>query len=371
MFLKRRRFFYSILLVACLLLIGLIFLWKNFVTTPLIEGKSDIIYVAPGSSIYSVSQNLQAKGVLRYPKLFILLAKLQGKDKKLKAGEYKIDPGITPNQLLTKFVEGKVILRHFTIVEGWTLRQVFTSINSNRFLSHTLSKLTDIDISKKIGTQRPNVEGFLYPDTYLFAAGVQDVTILKKAYWNMHRNLTELWKNRAANLPYKDPYSALIVASLIEKETARPEERAKISGVIMRRLQKKMLLQIDASVIYGLKDSYAGKLTRNDLKIDTPFNTYLHPGLPPTPIGMPGMPSIIAALHPEQGNALYYVARGDGSHEFTNTLQQHHEAVKKYHIEHLQIDGTGWLKESAIPWFNNPNLGKVNLLLGFDQMNIH
>lgn len=366
MFVVFRRLFYSVVVLGCLILIGLGFLWKNFTDTPLIVGKNEIIYVPPGSSISSVAKTLETKGILKHPELFIILAKIEGKQKELKAGEYLVDSGITPKQLLTKFVQGKVIMRQFTIVEGWTLKQVFSSINANPYLAHTLTSLSPLDFSKKMGSTSDNYEGRFYPDTYLFAAGVPDVVILKKAFWAMEKSLEDLWKNRAADLPYDDSYSALIVASLIERETARGEERAKVAGVIVRRLKKNMLLQIDASVIYGLGDEYNGKLTRADLKKDTPFNTYMHAGLPPTPIAMPSLPSIYAALHPEPGDALYYVAKGDGTHEFTSTLEQHHEAVKKYHVEHLEPTKSDSQPDSLIPWFNNPSPQQLNQLFGFE-----
>lgn len=360
-FLILRRVLFSLLLIGFIALGGAIWMWKTFITAPLTE-KSQIIYVPPGSSINAVSRTLHARGLLSHPIYFILLARFQGQTKRLKAGEYELEPGITPNQLLTKLATGKVILRHFTIVEGWTLKQVFVSINSNRYLTHTIPALSLLDISQKIGANTQLFEGTFYPDTYLFAAGVPDVTILKKAFWMMQRNLDSLWQKRALNLPYNDPYSALIVASLIEKETARPEERAQIAGVIVRRLEKRMLLQIDASVIYGLGETYSGKLTRDDLQKDTPYNTYLHTGLPPTPIAMPSLASVVAALHPAPGTSLYYVARGDGSHEFTNSLEEHHNAVKKFHIKHLEFEEEEFKLVPVVPWFNNPNLDQVNLL---------
>jgi UPF0755 protein len=354
MVLVLRRFFYCLLLLACFALIGA-FLWKKGVNNPLPIEKNEIIYVSPGSSIYSIAEALASKGILPHPRLFLLLAKLEGKEKKLKTGEYLLHPGITPKQLLTELVEGKVMLRKFTVIEGWTLKQVFNSIDNNPYLTHTLKRLTTGDFSKKMGFQYTSFEGYFYPDTYLFAAGIQDVVILKKAFWNMKQKLDILWKKRSTGLPYPHPYSALIVASLIERETARPEERAKIAGVIIRRLQKKILLQIDASVIYGLGEAYTGKLSRDDLRRDTPFNSYLHTGLPPTPIAMPSLPSIIAALHPEAGTSLYYVARGDGTHEFTDTLAEHHAAVRKYHHpEHLDVYNPRF--QGKVPWFSDQQI---------------
>jgi len=362
-----RRIFYILLLISVLLLIAFGLVWKKIIDTPLINEKSEVIYIPPGSSIYTVATMLYESHKIRHPKLLALIATLQGKSKKLKAGEYLLTPGITPNQLLTKLVEGKVFLRPLTIVEGWTLKQVLRSVNKNSHLLHTINTLTPPELSQRLGTDQVNLEGALFPDTYLFAAGVADIHILKKALWTMHNKLLPLWNTRAKGLPYQNPNEVLVVASLIEKETARPEERAKIAGVILRRLEKKMRLQIDASVIYGMGALYKGRLTREDLKIDTPYNTYLHAGLPPTPIAMPGLPSIYAALHPDKGNALYYVARGDGSHEFTSNLQAHINAIKKFHVRHLEPALANSMQEQThpyIPWFNLPSLHELNLLSG-------
>lgn len=332
----RRLLLFVALFFVCIL-ISTGFFWKKFLDSPLNVTKPIIFEVTPGSRIEKVASDLQRQGYTRYPMLLILLARLQGYDQHLKTGEYQLLPGMKPEQLLKKIVKGKVYLRRYTLVEGWTLKQVFTSLKNNSFLQHTIDS-ADLDkLAKSIGTNSANLEGFFNPDTYLFAKGVPDITILKKAYWKMQDNLTHYWVARDPNLPYNDSYSALIVASLIEKETARPEERAKIAGVIIRRLQQHMRLQIDASVIYGLADQYKGKLTHSDLKVDTPYNTYLHDGLPPTPIAMPSLPSIIAAMHPASGDELYYVAKGDGSHEFTATLEDHIAAIKKYHVQTLPL----------------------------------
>jgi UPF0755 protein len=358
------------LLIAFLSFIVLFFTWKNFLETPLITGKRQTLYVSPGSTIYSVAHTLGSRGILPHPQWFIWLARSEHQMHNLKAGEYLLEVGITPQTLLKKLVEGKVILRRFTLVEGWTLKQVFASMHANPYLLHTIAntKVTIDQICKKIGTDRRNIEGVLYPDTYLFAAGVSDMVIIKKAFWSMQRSLAKLWKKRDTSLSLEDPYSALIVASLIEKETARPDERAKIAGVIMRRLEKKMPLQIDAAVIYGLGNFYNGKLTREDLQMDTPYNTYLHVGLPPTPIAMPSLPSIVAALHPESGTSLYYVARGDGSHEFTDTLEAHHQAVKKYHPNYLELNRNGNTNGINL-WFNDTDKQALDKLRPFLKLN--
>lgn len=325
-----RRFLLALIFLCCLPFAALLF-WKNFVDAPVLVSHDVIFYVKPNSSVFTVAQSLESQGIISHAQLFMLLAKLEGDLHHLKVGEYKVNPGMTSKELLAELVNGKVYLRKYTLVEGWNFKKVVLALDKNPYLLHTIHKTALADIAKKIGATQENFEGYFYPDTYLFAAGVDDLVILKQAYRSMHNALQKAWQNRAANLPYQNPYIALIVASLIEKETAQSKERAKIAGVILRRLQKNMRLQIDASVIYGLGDAYKNTLTKEDLKKDTPYNTYLHEGLPPTPIAMPSMPSIIAALHPKPGTSLYYVARGDGYHEFTDTLQDHHEAVRKYH----------------------------------------
>lgn len=334
---RLRKIFYSIIVACFIALVSIILAWKHFLDTPLNATQSLLFYIPAGSSIGSIAHRLKQAGILSHPHLFIFMARLEGQANYIKAGEYQIDPGTTPHQLLIKMVEGRVFLRQFTIVEGWTLKQVLNSINSNPYLQHTLSRYNPEMLTQKFHIPLSNLEGYLYPDTYLFAAGVADLVIFKRAFMTMQKNLMKEWQGRNQDLPYQNPYSALIAASLIEKETARPQERSRIAGVIIRRLKKHMLLQIDASVIYGLGDEYTGKLSLNDLKKDTPFNTYLHSGLPPTPIAMPSLPSIIAALHPQEGSELYYVARGDGTHEFSDTLEKHHQAIHKYHVQHLEI----------------------------------
>lgn len=337
MWLALRRIIYALLSIILLAIITLGLIWKIYINSPLPVHADTIIYVPPGSSMYSVAKKLEKDQIVTHPIVFMLFAMANGKQKSFIAGEYLLTANITPRQLINKFIHGKVYYRRYTIIEGWNIKQVLNSINTNPYLHHTINNLSPDDISKQLGLTQNNFEGYLFPDTYFFSFGAKDIIILKKAHRNMQQKLDKLWQNRAQNLPYDDPYSALIVASLIEKETAKKEERTKIAGVIQRRLQLKMPLQIDAAVIYGLGNHYRGKLTRADLKIDSPYNTYLHKGLPPTPISMPSLPSIEAALHPESGTALYYVARGDGYHEFTDSFQAHLAAIKKYRVDYLDF----------------------------------
>lgn len=331
----RKSVLLTLSILAVLFFIALAVSWRQFLITPLTQHPI-VFDIAPGSSIKTVSKKLHAMGVVQKPSYFVFLAFLDGVTKHIKAGEYQIDAGSTPQQFIMKLAKGKVVLHPFTIVEGWNLNQVLNGAKKNPYLRHNLNT-TNIDLfAKKLSLGDKSLEGNLYPDTYLFAKGVNDTVIIKKAYALMQKKLTKAWKDRDKTLFYKTPYDALIIASLIEKETARANEREKIAGVIIRRIQKNMLLQIDASVIYGLGSNYKGKLTKSDLKVNTPYNTYMHKGLPPSPIAMPGYPSIVAALHPLSGSEIYYVAKGDGSHEFTNTLEEHRKAIHKYRMNYLK-----------------------------------
>ncbi len=344
-----RRILLLVVFFGCIFVSSALF-WQNFLDSPLKITKPVLFDVTPGSSIEKVAANLQLQGYTRYPMLVIMLARWQGTDKKLKKGEYELTPGMTPAQFLEKVAKGKVFLRHYTLVEGWTLNQVLATLANNPFLHHTINPSDLSLLATQVGVNQSNFEGYLNPDTYLFARGIADTVIVKQAYLKMQNNLYKYWATRDPNVPFTTPYEALIAASLIEKETAKPDERAKIAGVIVRRLRQHMRLQIDASVIYGLGNQYQRKLTRDDLKIDSPYNTYLHDGLPPTPIAMPSVASLIAALHPAAGNELYYVARGDGSHEFTATLAEHIAAIKKFHVQLLFPDAK--LPDNALPQSN-------------------
>lgn len=360
-----RRVLYSLLILTFLIVICISLIVRRYVNTPLPVVKPEIVYVKPGSSIDDFAKILYARHLLTHPKFFIWYAKVAKREKNLKSGEYLLAKGLTPKQLLIHVIMGKIYLRRFTIIEGWTLQHVLNSLNNNRHLAHTLKNITREDFAKKIGINAQNFEGMFFPDTYLFAAGVSDTVILKKAFKNMQTKLDRIWASRANDLQYHDPYTALIIASLVEKETANKQDKPKIAAVIIRRLEKKMLLQIDASVIYGLGQQYSGKLTYSDLKVDTPYNTYLHPGLPPTPIGMPSVSSLLAAVHPTKDTALYYVAKGDGSHVFSNNFREHLVAVNQYRIKQADLASKQFQYNfKIIHWFDHPEL---NLLTTQDN----
>lgn len=304
----------------------------SFLTSPIIPANKTLVYdFAPGTGILQLSYRLQYLGYLPNHNYLIWLAEWRGVIQKLQAGIYEFKGGLTPDQLLQQLVQGQVLQLDFTLVDGWTFNEMMKALNQAPYIKHTVANDTPMQIQailKIKGTNNP--EGLFYPNTYRYVAGSSDVTLLKRMYHTMQKHLTAAWQNRAPNLPYQTPYQALIAASLIEKETGYKPEMPTISGVIVRRLEKGMRLQIDSSVIYGLGTAYHGKLTRQDLRVDTPYNTYRHQGLPPTPIAMPDLSAITAALHPAAGDVLYFVAKGNGQHEFSVTLQQQDAAIRKY-----------------------------------------
>ena len=284
-----------------------------------------------GMSAKQAATMLKQQHLISNTLWFSLLIKFKGVERNLKAGEYLIEPGITtPDQLITKMAKGEAIRHAFTIVEGWTFKQLLNAINSNKYIQHTIQNLTQEQIMTKIGHSGELPEGRFAPDTYLFSGRVDDIAILSGSYRLMQKRLQQLWVQRTIHAAYHCPYQALIAASLIEKETACESEKPMIAGVILKRLGINMLLQIDPTIIYGMGDKYHGKLTRSDYSVDTPYNTYMHKGLPPTPIAMPSESSIRAALNPIMSNYLYYVAKPDGSHHFSASFKEQIKAVNKY-----------------------------------------
>lgn len=326
-------------LVGALILLGSLalgWLWmgyKNFSSQPLRVGESAKTFEVPaGASLSDVAHRLQAEGLTARPRYFVWMGRLHGMAHAIQAGEYRIEPGTKPRQLLDDMAAGRVFEHSLTLVEGWNFREMMAAVNADRYLAHTLRGLSDAEIMKRLGWPDEKPEGRFLPETYNFPRGTTDLEFLRRAHRAMSRELASAWANRAQGLPLKSPYEALILASIIEKETAVPEERRRIAGVFVRRLEKGMRLQTDPTVIYGLGAGFDGNLRRQDLKRDTPYNTYTHRGLPPTPIAMPGRDSLTAAVHPDAGDALYFVSRGDGSHYFSATLEEHNRAVIKYQL---------------------------------------
>lgn len=308
--------------------------YRHFVDMPLDTGAHGMTYeIRPGMGLKEVGQELSERGVIKHWAYLAAMGQWQGRAQLIKAGEYRLAPAITPQQLLDQIVAGQVLEHALTIVEGWTFRQFLTAVHRKAELSHTLVGLNDQQIMDRIGRPGEQPEGRFFPDTYHFTKGLSDVAFLQRAYRAMSAYLESEWQKRDPQLPLADPYQALILASIVEKETGLASERKAIAGVFTRRLQQGMRLQTDPTVIYGLGMAYDGNIRRSDLTTDTPYNTYLRAGLPPTPIALPGADSIHAVLHPQPGNALFFVSRGDGSHEFSETLEAHNKAVLKYQLK--------------------------------------
>ncbi len=291
-----------------------------------------IVEVEPGSSIDAVAEKLARLGLISKPRVLVWYARAYGRANKIQAGEYELTAAQSPAQVLQRLVAGKVVQRAHTLVEGWNFRQVMASLKGNPSLKQTLNGVDAAEILVRIGAKETHPEGLFFPDTYRFPKGTTDLDFLGRAYATMRRQLSLAWQQRDPNIPLKTPYEVLILASIVEKETAAPAERAAISGVFVRRLNRKMRLETDPTVIYGLGESFDGNLRRKDLKTDTPYNTYTRKGLPPTPIAMPGAAALRAATRPKKGTELFFVSRGDGTHVFSNTYQEHLRAVRKYQL---------------------------------------
>ncbi len=307
--------------------------YRSFSNETLDFGESGLRYeLKSGMTLTRVAHDLQTRGIIDSPRYLVWLGRLEGKANQIKAGEYRFDTGITPHRLLQQLVNGETLQYAITIVEGWNFRQLMDAVHSNEYLLHTLSDYSDAEIMQQLGYPGEHPEGRFLPDTYHFPRMTTDVVFLQRAYAAMQALLSDEWPARSPDLAFGTAYEALILASIVEKETALPSERKQIAGVFNRRLKKRMRLQTDPTVIYGLGRSFDGNIRRRDLRRDTPYNTYLHKGLPPTPIAMPGRDAVLAALHPAEGDELYFVARGDGSHQFSATLKEHNKAVVEYQL---------------------------------------
>ena len=316
--------------------------WRGFNQTPIDTGGKELLFtVSPGESVSTVARRLAGQGVIDSAAAFSWAARYKGLASRIQAGEYILMPGTTASRLLEQFVRGEVTSYSLTLVEGWNFQQMLAAIARSPELEHTLTGLDVAQIMARIGYPDVHPEGRFFPDTYHFSRGMSDADILQRAYRSMETILQQEWQTRADDLPYKTADEALIMASIIEKETGLADERQDIAGVFVRRLQKGMLLQTDPTIIYGLGEKFDGNLRRKHLKDSgNRYNTYRHKGLPPTPIAMPGRESIHAALHPAPGKALYFVARGDGSHQFSATLKEHNRAVRKYQLQRRRKDNT-------------------------------
>jgi UPF0755 protein len=289
--------------------------------------------IPAGTGLRGAARRLEQAGIEVGRKRFEALARLLGTTQDIKAGYYRIAVPMSPREILAKLERGDVVQSEVVLVEGWTFAQFRAALEASRALRHDSRGLPDADILARIGAAERHAEGLFFPDTYLFARGSSDLAVLRRAYRVMQEHLAREWAGRAPGAPYKTPYEALIMASIVEKETGRASEREQVAGVLVNRLRIRMALQVDPVVIYGLGESFDGNLTKAHLKTDGPYNTYTRPGLPPTPIAMPGLAALRATLQPAKVDALYYVSRGDGTSEFSRTLREHNRAVAKYQLK--------------------------------------
>jgi UPF0755 protein len=326
---------FGLLVIVASLLLGWAWMeYQRFLSTPLNLGAGSVIYEVPGGySLAAVARDLEQAGYLEDARYLQWYGRYRGLANQIKAGEYRLTDDLTPDGLLALLVSGLSIRYSLTLVEGWNIGQVRAAVASHPALEHTLDGVPDAGMMAQLGRPDVHPEGRFFPDTYQFTRGMTDVEFLRRAMLMMDAELAKAWDGRADGIPLNDAEEALILASIIEKETGQASERATIAGVFTRRLQRGMRLQTDPTVIYGMGDRFDGNLRRRDLREDTPYNTYVHGGLPPTPIAMPGREALQAAVNPEPGNFLYFVSRGDGSHKFSATLKEHNAAVRKYQLK--------------------------------------
>nr|WP_153917530.1 endolytic transglycosylase MltG [Pseudomonas sp. JG-B] len=326
------------MLEAGLLLAGLLVAfagWQQRVTLeqPLNISAERMLEVPTGATPGGLLNRLEAEGVLNNAFWLRQYWRFNLANESLHSGEYRLTPGMRAADLLALWQQGDVVQYSLTLVEGWNFRQVRAALAKQAKLEQTLVDVSDAEVMARLGRPGEYPEGRFFPDTYRYVRGTRDIDLLKQARDRLDQVLAEEWSKRADRLPYNDPYQALIMASLVEKETGVPTERGQIAGVFVRRLNSGMLLQTDPTVIYGLGERYNGNLTRDHLREATPYNTYVISGLPPTPIALAGREAIHAALHPAAGKSLYFVARGDGSHVFSETLGEHNQAVRDFQMK--------------------------------------
>lgn len=329
---KRLRFYvlwsFLLIVLAAAAAVGAAWSWMH---RPLHLPADRIDFVVdPGSSPRTVARALNALGVPLWEPGFVWMARLTEQDKLIKAGGYQAINGDTPWLLLERMARGDMTQRQITFLEGWTYRQIRQALRENPDVKQTLGDISDEALMERLGSDIKHPEGLFFPDTYIFTPGSTDFDLLRRAYQEGQRILDDTWGKRQADLPVATPYEALVLASIIEKETGHGPERRRVSGVFTNRLKIGMLLQTDPTVIYGMGDAYQGRIRKRDLQTDTPWNTYMRNGLPPTPISMPGKAALLAAVQPAQSKSLYFVSRGDGTSQFSSSLDDHNRAVNRY-----------------------------------------
>lgn len=328
-----KRLFFALLGILLAAAIAAATWLYSFANTPLLLPVTPFEFnVKSGASLKSLSRQLTEAGLLPEAQSFWLLGRVLEQAAGIRAGTYRLHLPTTPLALLKKLNDGDVVAVTITFVEGVTFREMRQQLVETKDLKIVLKGLSDADVLKRVGASESHPEGLFFPDTYQFSAGTSDLDLLKKSYRMMQQKLTDAWAARDAGLPYKTPYEALIMASIIEKETGRADERSLIGSVFVNRLRIPMRLQTDPTVIYGMGPRFDGNIRRRDLTTDTPYNSYTRDGLPPTPIAMPGWGSIQGALRPAVSDRLYFVAKGDGSHYFSRSLDEHNRAVAKYQL---------------------------------------
>ncbi len=306
--------------------------YQTFLAEPLPNSTPVPFTITPGQGFAAIVDDLAAEGLVAQPWQWWVLGRRSNLASRIQAGEYLLSPELKPADLLALFAEGRVVQHALTIVEGWRFSDLAAAVDRHPALTHTLLELPANEIARRIDPELDHPEGWFLPETYYFPRGTTDLSLYQRAYADLKKALAGAWEQRASETPLKTPEEMLILASIVEKETGLASERAQIAGVFLRRLERRMRLQTDPTVIYGLGEAFDGDLRRRDLRTDTPYNTYTRFGLPPTPIALPGRAALEAVAQPEAGAALYFVARGDGSHQFSETLEAHNDAVQKYQI---------------------------------------
>ena len=303
--------------------------WVMQRVVPMQAERIDYIIEA-GSGPKTIARQMREAGIAVDEDQFVWLARLTEKDKQLQAGAYEAVQGDTLWTLLERMAQGDMLQTRITLIEGWDYKRIRAVLSQNPYVKQTLTGLSDTELLAQLGAEATHPEGLFYPDTYVFVPGTSDYDILRRAYHAQAELLETMWAERAPDLPLKTPYEALILASIVEKETGHSADRERVAGVFINRLRRGMLLQTDPTVIYGMGEAYEGRIRKRDLQTDTPWNTYMRPGLPPTPIATPSKAALQATLHPEQHSFLYFVSRGDGTSEFSRNLNDHNRAVRKY-----------------------------------------
>lgn len=341
---KKTSFRTRLIVAFCSLFFTLIVLggggfWWAYqqIQKPLTITDSLVFEIKPGQTLTQVTYALANKNIIAQPEVLLAYSKFT-QQTHIQYGEYQLQPDMNWMELNQRFIAGDVIERSVTLVEGLTIREVLDTLKNNPYLKKELTGPNDSKLLQLLPNEHPHPEGWFFADTYAFRKGDSDLNILNRAHQKMYSTLNALWQSRDVGLPFSTPYEALILASIVEKETALPSERPEIAGVFVRRLQKNMRLQTDPTVIYGLGDQYQGNLKRSHLKQVNDYNTYVIRGLPPTPIALVGQESLEAVFNPANGSALYFVAKGDGSHQFSDTLAEHNRAVREFQISNRRKD---------------------------------